>query len=122
MMVWIDDRQIGFEDRLTAFVQPVRPNRCMTARRDCGLRHFPVPPKNSFRLPQLCPGRSNNSNCFDTTPEDLAECALACRQHGCAAIGELRFRRFPGGFEAIPKLLPEIGSGWVRRQRIEVEP
>src|SRR5271165_3224312 len=51
MMMGIDDWQIGFEDLLAALVQPVRPNRRMTARRYCRLRHWIVLPSLLGRFP-----------------------------------------------------------------------
>ena len=48
MMVRIDDRQIGLEDLLAALVEPVRPDRRMTARRDRGLGHCSAPPRIGF--------------------------------------------------------------------------
>ena len=61
MVVRIDDRQLGFEDLFAALVQPVRPNRCMAARRYRRLGHLLALFKVGVGLPQLCPGASGNS-------------------------------------------------------------
>ncbi len=57
VMVRVDDRQIGLDDRLAPAVEPVLPDRRMAAGRDRGLGHWQNPPEVAVGCANCAPAR-----------------------------------------------------------------